>query len=55
MIEGASSPTLWPLHEEEIRGKLALEFLEEENRRLKEIVVCLSATILRNIVEVKTP
>ena len=54
MIKEKSSPTLWPLHDEDIRAKLAFECLEEENRRLKDIVVCLSATILRNIVETKT-
>jgi hypothetical protein len=53
MIKEKSSPTLWPLHDEDIRAKLAFECLEEENRRLKDIVVCLSATILRNIVETK--
>jgi hypothetical protein len=53
MIKEASSPTLWPLHEDEIRARLALESLEEENRRLRGIVVCLSATILRNITEGK--
>jgi hypothetical protein len=54
MIKEASSPTLWPLHNDEIRAKLAFECLEEENRRLKDIVVCLSETILRNIVKLKT-
>jgi hypothetical protein len=54
MVKEGSSPTLWPLHDDEIRAKLAFECLEEENRRLKDIVVCLSATILRNIVELKT-
>jgi hypothetical protein len=54
MIKETTSPTLWPLHDDEIRAKLAVEYLEEENRRLKDIVVCLSATILRNIVEAKT-
>jgi hypothetical protein len=55
MIKEGPSPTLWPLHDEEIRERLALECLEKENRRLKEIVVCLSATILRNVVGMKTP
>jgi len=54
MIKEGSSPTLWPLHDDEIRAKLAFECLGEENRRLKDIVVCLSATILRNLVEPKT-
>jgi hypothetical protein len=54
MIKEKSSPTLWPLHDDEIRAKLAFECLEEENMRLRDIVVCLSATILRNIVEAKT-
>jgi len=54
MIKEGNSPTLWPLHDDEIRAKLAFECLEEENRRLKDVVVCLSATILRNIVEAKT-
>ena len=54
MIKETTSPTLWPLHDDEIRAKLAVEYLEEENRRLKDIVVCRSATILRNIVEAKT-
>ena len=54
MIKVENSPTLWPMHEDEIRARLALECLEEENRRLRDIVVCLSATILRNIVETKT-
>jgi len=54
MIKEGSSPTLWPLHDDEIRAKLAFGCLEEENRRLKDIVVCLSATILRNLVEPKT-
>jgi len=54
MIKEGSSPTLWPLNDDEIRAKLAIECLEEENRRLKDIVVRLSATILRNIVEAKT-
>jgi hypothetical protein len=50
MIQKGGSPTLWPLHDDEIRAKLAFECLEEENRRLKDIVLCLSATILRNLV-----
>ncbi len=54
MVKHESSPTLWPVHDDEIREKRALESLEEENRRLKDIVVCLSATILRNLVEAKT-
>jgi len=37
--QGGSSPTLWPLLDDEIRAKLAFECLEEENRRLKDIVV----------------
>jgi hypothetical protein len=53
MIKEGSSPTLWPLHDDEIRAKLAFECLEEENRRLKDIVVCLSATILRNLVKTR--
>ena len=53
MIKEVSSPTLWPMHEDEIRARLAFECLEEENRRLKDIVVCLSATILRNVTEGK--
>jgi hypothetical protein len=48
MIKEGSSPTLWHLHDDEIQAKLAFECLEEENRRLKDIVVCLLATILRN-------
>jgi hypothetical protein len=48
MIQRGSSPTLWPLHDDEIRATLAFECLEEENRRLKDIVACLLATILRN-------
>ena len=54
MIKEGRSPTLWPLHDDEIRAKLAFECLEEENRRLKDIVVCLSATILRSLAEPKT-
>jgi hypothetical protein len=54
MIKEGSSPTLWPLHHDEIRAKLAFECLEEQNRRLKGIVVCLSETILRNLAEPKT-
>jgi hypothetical protein len=54
MIKEGSSPTLWPLNDDEIRAKLAIECLEEENRRLKDIVVCLSATILRNLVDLKS-
>jgi hypothetical protein len=53
MIKEGSSPTLWPLHDDEIRAKVAFECLEEENRRLRDIVVCLSATVLRNLVEPK--
>jgi hypothetical protein len=53
MIKVENSPTLWPMHEDEIRARLALECLEEENRRLRDIVVCLSATILRNVVQAK--
>jgi hypothetical protein len=54
MITEESSPTLWPLYDDEIQAKLAFECLEKENRRLKNIVVCLSETILRNLVEAKT-
>jgi hypothetical protein len=54
MIKEGISPTLWPLHDDEIRAKLAFECLKEENRRLKAIVVCLSATILPNLAEPKT-
>ncbi len=51
MIRVENSPTLWPLYEDEIRAKLAFECLEEENRKLRDIVVALSATILRNIAQ----
>jgi hypothetical protein len=54
MIEKGISPTLWPLHDDEIEAKLAFECLEEENRRLKDIVMCLSATIRRTLVAPKT-
>jgi hypothetical protein len=54
MITEGSSPTLWPSYDDETREKLAFESLEKENRRLKNIVVCLSETILRNLVEAKT-
>jgi hypothetical protein len=49
-----SQPTLWPQSlEDEMRMKLALESLEKENKGLKELVVRLSETILRNVVEAK--
>ena len=54
MITEGSSPTLWASYDDETRAKLAFESLEKENRRLKNIVVCLSETILRNLVEAKT-
>jgi hypothetical protein len=52
MIPQASPPpTLWhSTSDDEVRMKLALECLEEENRKLRDIVVNLSETILRNIV-----
>jgi len=54
MITGRSQPTLWPqgLHDE-TRMKLAIESLQKENRGLRELVVRLSETVLRNIVEAK--
>jgi len=54
MITEGSSPTLWPLYDDETRARIAFESLEKENRRLKTIVVCLSETILRNLVDAKT-
>ena len=36
-----------------MRMKLALESLEKENKRLKEMVVRLSEIVLRNVVEAK--
>lgn len=49
-----SQPTFWPLNlKEEMRMKLALESLEKENKGLKELVVRLSETVLRNVVEAK--
>jgi hypothetical protein len=55
MITEGSPPTLWPLYpNDEIRTKFAFECLEKENKRLKAIVVCLSETILRNIVDART-
>jgi hypothetical protein len=55
MITQESPPTLWPLYDDRTQAKLAFECLEQENRRLKDIVVCLSETILRNLVGAKTP
>ncbi len=55
MITEGSPPTLWPSsRDNEIGMKLALACLKEENRRLKEIVVSLSETILRNIAQAHT-
>jgi hypothetical protein len=49
-----NQPTLWPQSlKDEMRMKLALESLEKENRGLKELVVRLSKTVLRNIVDGK--
>ena len=49
-----NQPTLWPQSlRDEMRMKLALESLEQENRGLKELVVRLSETVLRNIVDGK--
>jgi hypothetical protein len=49
-------PTLWPLYDDDqMRARLAFECLEHENRRLKDIVVCLSETVLRNLLGAKTP
>lgn len=53
MITERSEPTLWPQSlkddlKDEMRKKLALESLEKENKSLKELVVRLSETILRN-------
>ena len=54
MITGRSRPTLWPESlTDEMRMKLALESLEKENKRLKEMVVRLSEIVLRNVVEAK--
>jgi hypothetical protein len=54
MVTEQSEPTLWPQSGKgEIRMKLALESLEKENKSLKELVVRLSETILRNVVEAK--
>jgi hypothetical protein len=54
MITEQSQPTLWPQSpEDEMRMKLALESLEKENKGLKELVVRLSETVLRNVVEAK--
>ena len=55
MITQERPPTLWPLYDDQMREKLAFECIEQENRRLKDIVVCLSETILRNLVGAKTP
>jgi hypothetical protein len=50
MITERSPPTLWSMSlDDEVRMKLALEGLENENRRLKDLVISLSETILRNI------
>jgi hypothetical protein len=55
MITEGTPPTLWPLcMEDEIRIKLAFENLEKENRKLKDIVVRLSETVLRNVVDANT-
>jgi hypothetical protein len=54
MIIERSQPTLWPQSlDDEMRMKLALETLEKENKGLRELVVRLSETVLRNIVEAK--
>jgi hypothetical protein len=54
MITERSRPTLWPQGlNDEMKIKLALESLEKENKRLKEMVVRLSEIVLRNIVEAK--
>jgi hypothetical protein len=54
MITKRNEPTLWPESlKDEMRMKLALESLETENKRLKEMVVRLSEIVLRNIVEAK--
>jgi hypothetical protein len=43
-------PTLWPQSlEDEMRMKRALHSLEKENKGLKELVVRLSETILRQV------
>ena len=54
MTTKRSQPTLWPQSlNDEMRMKLALESLEKENKRLKEMVVQLSEIVLRNVVEAK--
>lgn len=54
MMSKPSQPTLWPQSlKDEMRMKLVLESLEKENKGLKELVVRLSETVLRNIVEAK--
>jgi hypothetical protein len=54
MITERSQPTLWPerLHDE-TRMKLVIESLQKENKGLRELVVRLSETVLRNIVDAK--
>jgi hypothetical protein len=48
MITEPSNPTLWPQGlNDEVRMKL--EALEKENSVLKELVVRLSETVLRNL------
>ena len=46
-------PALQPRSEDDIRTKLTLEALEKENRGLKELVIRLSETVLRRVVEGK--
>ena len=56
MIAEQRQPTLWPQSlRDEMRMKVALDSLENENRRLKELVVRLSETILRNVCQRATP
>jgi hypothetical protein len=52
MITERSHPTLWPQGlNDEVRMKL--EALEKENSVLKELVVRLSETVLRNLPETR--
>lgn len=56
MIAEQGQPTLWPQSlRDELRMKLAIDSLEKENKRLKELVVRLSETILRNVCRSATP
>ncbi len=54
MITERRQPTLWPQSPDDEMGmKLTLETLQKENRDLKELVVRLSETVLRNVVEAR--